>query len=150
MRKLTESELKDVLSKNLPAVDQHREVVERVGLGEVRLRLPFRKEYLGADVWGNTGGVVYSGPMVMGLADMAMYGCIHATLGRDVVPVIATLTITFLRPASGADLIAEARIIRLGKRLVYLETYLYSEGEVEPIGHVTSTYAIRFESPSEE
>ena len=147
MRKLTESELKDVLSKNLPAVDQHREVVERVSLGEVHLRLPFRKEYLVADVWGNTGGVVYSGPMVMGLADMAMYGCIHATLGRDAVPVIATLTITFLRPAPAADLIAEARIIRLGKRLVYLETYLYSEGEMEPIGHVTSTYAIRLREP---
>ncbi len=40
MRKLTESELKDVLSTNLPAVDQHREVVERVDLGKVRLRLP--------------------------------------------------------------------------------------------------------------
>lgn len=150
MRKLTESELKDVLSKNLPSIDQHGEVVERVGLGEVRLRLPFRKEYLGADVWRNTGGVVYSGPVVMGFADTAMYGCIHATLGRDVVPVIATLTITFLRPAAAADLIAEARVIRRGKRLVYLETYLYSEGEVEPIGHVTSTYAIRFESPGEE
>ena len=147
MRKQTGSELKDVLSKNLPTIDQHGEVVERVGIGEVRLRLPFRKEYLGVDVWGNTGGFVYSGPLVMGLADTAMYGCIHAAIGGDVIPVIATLTINFLRPAAAADLIAEARIIRRGKRLVYLETYLYSEGDSEPIGHVTSTYAIRFREP---
>jgi acyl-coenzyme A thioesterase PaaI-like protein len=147
MRELSESELKDILLKNLPAIDQHSEVVERVGLGEVRLRLPFRKEYLGADVWGNTGGVVYSGPIVMGFADTAMYGCIHAALGRDVIPVIATLTITFLRPAAAADLIAETRIIRRGKRLVYLEAYLYSEGDAEPVAHVTSTYAIRFREP---
>lgn len=147
MSKLSESELKDLLLKNLPAIDQHSEVVERVGLGEVRLRLPFRKEYFGADVWGNTGGVVYSGPIVMGFADTAMYACIHAALGRDVIPVIVTLTITFLRPAGAAELIAEARIIRRGKRLVYLETYLYSDGDAEPIAHVTSTYAIRFREP---
>lgn len=143
MPNLTEWELKDVLSKNLSAIDQHYETIESVGDGEVRLRLPFRKEYLGADVWGNTGGVVYSGPMVMGFADTAMYACILAALGRDVIPVIVTLTITFLRPAAAADLIAQARIIRRGKRLVYLETYLYSDGNTEPIGHVVSTYAIR-------
>ncbi len=50
MRKLNELELKNILLKNLPAIDQHGEVVERVGRGEVRLRLPFRKEYLGADM----------------------------------------------------------------------------------------------------
>ncbi len=144
---MTELELKDVISKNLPVIDQHGEVVERVSIGEVRLRLPFRKEYLGADVWGNARDFVYSGPMVMGFADTAMYSCIHTALECGVVPVIATLTITFLRPAAAADLIAEARIIRRGKRLVYLETYLYSEGEVEPIGHATSTYAVRFLDP---
>lgn len=147
MGKLNEVELKSILLKNLPAIDQHGEVVERVGRGEVRLRLPFRKEYLGADVWGDTESLVFSGPMVMGFAHMAMYGCIYAALGRDVIPVVATLSITFLRPVPAADLIAEARIIRRGKRLAYLETYLYSEGDAEPIGHVTSTYAIRFREP---
>ncbi len=149
MRKLSESELKDILLRNLPAIDQHNEVVERVGYGEVRLRLPFRKEYLGVEVWRNTGGVVYSGPTVMGFADTAMYGCIHMALGPDVIPVIVTLTITFLRPAAEADLIAEARVIRHGKRLVYLEAYLYSDGNGEPMGHVTSTYAIRFREPGQ-
>jgi hypothetical protein len=47
MHELTESELKQVLVKNLPAIDQHGESVERIGHGDVRLRLPFRKEYLG-------------------------------------------------------------------------------------------------------
>ena len=147
MGKLNELELKNILLKNLPAIDQHGEVVERVGRGEVRLRLPFRREYLGADKLGNTGGVVYSGPMVMGFAHTAMYGCIYASLGRDVIPIIATLSITFLHPVAAADLIAEARVIRRGKRLVYLEAYLYSEGDREPVGHVTSTYAVRFREP---
>lgn len=143
MQKLRKLELKELLSKNLPSIDQHGEIIERVGYGEMRARLPFRQGYLGADVWGSTGGVIYSGPIIMGLADTAMYGCIHATLGRDIVAVIVTLTITFLRPAAAADIIAEARILRCGKRLVYLETFLYSDGDTEPIGHAISTYAIR-------
>lgn len=139
---MTESELKRVLVANLPAVDQHDEIVEDAGPDHVRLRLPFRPEHLGTDVWKHTGGVVYSGPMMMGFADTAMYACCHCALGPDVVPVIATLTITFLRPAGAVDLLAEARLVRRGKRLAYLETYLYSDGTAEPIGHVTSTYAL--------
>ncbi len=38
MHELTESEVEEVLVKNLPAIDQHGETVERVGQGEVRLR----------------------------------------------------------------------------------------------------------------
>lgn len=143
MRPMSTEELKALLAKNLPAIDHHQEVIERIGDGELRMRLPLREAYLGTDAWSDTGGAVYSGPMVMGFADTAMYGCVHATLGRDIVAVISTLTITFLRPAAAADLIADARIVRRGKRLVYLETYLYSDGDPEPVGHVVSTYAIR-------
>ena len=143
MPKLSAVELKDLLIRNLPMIDHHDEVVEHIGDGELRIRLPFRREYLGSDVWHDTRAVVFSGPMVMGLADSAMYGCVHATLGRDVVAVISTLTITFLRPALAADLIASARLIRRGRRLAYLEAYLHSDGQSEPIAHVTSTYAVR-------
>jgi uncharacterized protein (TIGR00369 family) len=129
--------------RNLPAIDHHQEVVERVGGGEDRVRLPFRDEYLGADVWQDTGQGVYSGPLVMALADTAMYACIHATLGRDIVAVIITMTITFLRPASAADLSAEARVVRQGKRQVYLEVTLYSDGVAELIAHATATYSVR-------
>ena len=54
-------------------------------------------------------------------------------------------TINFLNPVKAADLIAESKIIRQGKRLVYLETYLYSEGTEKPVAHITSTYAVRIE-----
>ena len=143
MSKLKKSELKDLLLKNLPRVDDHGEVVETIGNGKIRIRLPIREDYLGNDIWGKTGDSIYSGPIVMGLADTAMYGCILSALGQNFIPVIVTFTINFLRPISANDLIAEARILRLGKRLVYLETYLYSDGTSEPVAHITSTYAIR-------
>ena len=65
-----------------------------------------------------------------------------AAIGEHVIPVIANLNITFLRPARAADLIAEARIVRRGGRLQYLECWLTSDGEQEPCAHVTSTYRL--------
>jgi acyl-coenzyme A thioesterase PaaI-like protein len=141
---MTESELKKLLVKNLPCIDNHGEVVEEIEEGRVRIRLPFNEEYMGEDVWGRSGSRVFSGPTTMGLADTSMYGCILAAFGEGVIPVIVTLTINFLSPVKAADLIAESRIIRQGKNLVYLETYLYSDGIQKPVAHITSTYAVRY------
>jgi acyl-coenzyme A thioesterase PaaI-like protein len=79
---------------------------------------------------------------VMGFADTAMYCCVMAAMGAGVIPVMANLNITFLRPARAADLIAEARIVRRGGRLHYLECWLTSDGEAEPCAHITSTYRV--------
>ncbi len=148
MSALSATELKALIVSNLPPVDQHDEIVEAVGEGWVRIRLPFRQSYLGADPWLSTSGglptdsVVFSGPMVVGFAETVMYSCVHATLGRDIISVIVNLMITFLRPAKASDLIGNGRLIRAGKRHAYVEVYLYSEGDAEPIAHVTSTYSI--------
>lgn len=140
---LDNADIQNIIATKLPAVDQHEEIVERVTEGEVRIRVPFKREYVGRDAWGKDGGLVYSGPMVMGLADTAMYACIHAAVGRDCVPVIVTLTASFLRPAKAADLTAQARIVRRGRRLAYLEATLSSDGAPEPVAHVVATYALR-------
>jgi acyl-coenzyme A thioesterase PaaI-like protein len=56
--------------------------------------------------------------------------------------VMANLNITFLRPARARDLIAEARIVRRGGRLHYVECWLTSDGEQGPCAHITSTYRV--------
>jgi uncharacterized protein (TIGR00369 family) len=127
---------------NLPPVDHHGERVEAVGPDTLRIRLPFKSGYVGTEPWQNGTGRVFSGPMVMGFADTAMYCCCMAALGTGVIPVMANLNITFLRPARDRDLIAEARIVRRGARLYYLECWLTSEGDSAPCAHVTSTYRI--------
>jgi acyl-coenzyme A thioesterase PaaI-like protein len=140
---LNKADIKNIIATKLPAVDQHGEIVERVTEREVRIRVPFKREYVGRDAWGTDGAPVFSGPMVMGLADSAMYACVHAAVGRDCVPVVVTLTVSFLRPARAVDLIAEARIVRRGRRLAYLEATLSSDGAPESIAHVVATYAVR-------
>jgi acyl-coenzyme A thioesterase PaaI-like protein len=139
---LTASEAEQMIVKNLPPIDHHGEKVERVSSNSIRVRLPYNSAFMGAEPWQDGSGQVFSGPMVMGLADTAMYCCVMAALGTQVIPVMATLTITFLRPARACDLIAEARIVRRGGRLFYLECWLKSDGETESCAHITSTYRV--------
>jgi len=139
---LTARETEATITRNLPPIDHHGEVVEEVGNDTIRVRLPYRPDFMGAEPWGDGTGRVFSGPMVMGLADTAMYCCVMAAMGNDVSPVMATYSTTFLRPAREADLIAEARIVRRGGRLHYLECWLTSDGEPEPCAHITSTYRV--------
>jgi acyl-coenzyme A thioesterase PaaI-like protein len=139
---LTIEEVQAALGK-LPVVDHHGEIVEYVGDGELRMRLPFRREYMGRDVWKGSGASVYSGPMVLGFADTAMYACIVGTFGGKILGIIQTMTTNFLRPARDTDLIAQVRISRRGKHSIYLEAWLFSDGDTEPAAHVTATAAIR-------
>jgi len=139
---LSAAEAEQTIVRNLPPVDHHGETVEHVGPNSIRVRLPYRSEFMGAEPWQDGSGKVFSGPMVMGFADTAMYCCVMAAMGSGVIPVMANLSITFLRPARAFDLIAEARIVRRGGRLHYLECWLRSDGEAEPVAHITSTYRI--------
>lgn len=139
---LTTAETERMIIKNLPPVDHHGERVEHIGSDAIRVRLPYNSAFMGAEPWQDGSGQVFSGPVVMGFADTAMYACVLAAFGPNVIPVMANLTITFLRPARAADLIADARIVRRGGRLSYLECWLRSDGETAPCAHITSTYRV--------
>jgi len=139
---LSPKEAERMITKNLPPIDHHLEMVEDVGVNSIRVRLPFQREFMGAEPWQDGSGRVFSGPIVMGLADTAMYCCLMAAMGTNIIPVMANFNITFLQPARAADLIAEARIVRRGGRLHYLECWLTSDGEIEPCAHITSTYRV--------
>jgi acyl-coenzyme A thioesterase PaaI-like protein len=56
--------------------------------------------------------------------------------------VTTNLNINFLRKPAQADLTADARLLKHGKRLVVGEVTIRSAGEDDPVAHVTSTYSI--------
>jgi acyl-coenzyme A thioesterase PaaI-like protein len=60
------------------------------------------------------------------------------------VPLAVTthLSINFLRRPTAADLIAEAKLMKLGKRLAVGEVAIRSVGEEELVAHATSTYSV--------
>jgi acyl-coenzyme A thioesterase PaaI-like protein len=57
--------------------------------------------------------------------------------------VTTSLNINFLRKgAPGQDVLAAARLMKLGKRLAVGEVNLFSGGAPDPIAHATTTYSI--------
>jgi len=82
----------------------------------------------------------------MMLADMAMYMALLAMIGPVALAVTTNLNINFLRKPSQADVIAECKLLKLGKRLAVGEVTMYSdgssEGDTEPVAHATVTYSI--------
>jgi uncharacterized protein (TIGR00369 family) len=87
------------------------------------------------------GGTV-SGPTLMALADIAMYVAILSAIGPIGLAVTTNLNINFLRKPARGDLLAEAKLMKLGKRLAVGEVALWSAGSDDLVAHVTSTYSI--------
>jgi len=63
-------------------------------------------------------------------------------IGQVELAVTTNLNINFLRRPAQSDVIADCRVLKLGKRLAVLETTLFSDGDDEPIAHATGTYSI--------
>jgi acyl-coenzyme A thioesterase PaaI-like protein len=79
---------------------------------------------------------------MMGLADYTMYAVVLSLIGRVELAVTTNLNCNFLRRPTPGDLIADGRIIKLGKRLAYGEVTICSDGDADPVAHVTATYSI--------
>jgi uncharacterized protein (TIGR00369 family) len=109
--------------------------IERADYGNVRVRRAFHQDYL------RPGGTI-SGPTMMELADFAMYVAVFSAIGPQPLAVTTNLNINFLRKPAQADLIADARLMKIGKRLAVGEVTINSAGSAEPVAHVTATYSI--------
>jgi acyl-coenzyme A thioesterase PaaI-like protein len=79
---------------------------------------------------------------MFGVCDSALFVAILSELGPVALAVTTSASINFLRKPEPVDLIAKARLIKLGKRLAVGEVALYSEGESEMVAHVTGTYSL--------
>ncbi|MFD2248031.1 PaaI family thioesterase [Pontibacter ruber] len=111
-------------------------VVEEVGNRSAKVRQPIGEEHL------RPGGTV-SGPVLMAVADVAMYAAILGEIGLVALAVTTNFTINFLRkPSATCDILGECRLMKVGKRLVVGEVLLYSEGDLEPVAHAVGTYSI--------
>ena len=109
--------------------------IEAVWDGGCLVRQAFR------EVSFRPGGTI-SGPTMMALADVALYVAVLAAIGPVPLAVTINLNINFLRKPGRCDLTAEARLLKLGKRLATGEVTLRCEGEKEAVAHVTATYSI--------
>lgn len=132
---MTATQVQDFIATSIPAFKDIGCRVESSDGQQVRVRQPYRESTL------RPGGSI-SGPTMMALADTAMYALILSRLGPVALAVTQNLNINFLRKPRLADLLADARFLRLGKRAAVIEVLIFAEGEDEPVAHVTGTYAI--------
>lgn len=131
----TVTELIDQVFPQIHAAGRVMEI-ESVGPDTARLRMRL------ADRNIRPGGTV-SGPAMFTLADLSIYAALLSRLGPSAIPAVTSnLNITFLTRPPARDMIAETRLVRVGRRLAYAEVALYSDGSTEMIAHATGTYAL--------
>ena len=109
--------------------------IEKVWFGGCRVRQAYSEKFI------RPGGTI-SGPTMMMLSDFALYVAVLAAIGPVALAVTINLNINFLRKPETRDLLAECRLLKLGKRLAVGEVTIRSDGVAEPVAHVTSTYSI--------
>jgi uncharacterized protein (TIGR00369 family) len=135
MSRITVAEFEAIVREQLPfAQAMGPEVVELSPERSV-FRLPYKSDFL------RPGGTI-GGPLLMALADLALYGAVMAALGPVVQAVTANLTINFLRLPPPVDLIAHARLIKVGKRLAVGTVELFSVDDPDMVAHVSGTYSL--------
>jgi uncharacterized protein (TIGR00369 family) len=135
MVRMSADELDAFLHRAFPQMDENRYRVEEVHERFARVRMAFDARHL------RPGGTI-SGPSLMALADTAMYVAILAMIGEVPLAVTTNLSINFMRKPQAADVIADARVLKLGKRLAVGDVSLFSDGDPEMVAHATLTYSI--------
>ena len=109
--------------------------IEDVSHGACRVRLAYHPKHL------RPGGTL-SGPSMMTLADFSLYVAVLSVVGKVELAVTTNLSINFLQKPEKADLIAECRLLKAGKRLCVGEVTIHSDKHDAPVAHVTGTYSV--------
>ena len=124
-----------IIREGVPLVGAYGVTVAALGAGTATLVMPYREDFV------RPGGTI-TGPALFGLADVALYAAVLSRIGRVELAVTTSMAINFLRRPALVPVVAEARLLKLGKRLAYGEVTLFSEGDAEPVAHATGTYSI--------
>jgi uncharacterized protein (TIGR00369 family) len=133
--RITAEEFRTLAWQGVPYVGQLGCVIERFAAGNVVIRLPY------GDLLRRPGGTI-CGPALMALADITLYGVVLSMIGRVEPAVTTSMSVHFLSRPAPVDVLAEGRVLKLGRRLAVGEVVMRSEGEADPVCHVTGTYAI--------
>lgn len=126
--------LRTFLGDVFPQIDGRIDILEVLSMGCV-----MRLNTGVADL--RPGGTV-SGPSMFMLADCAFYAATLAMIGPKPLTVTTSCTINFLRKPSAVDLVATARILKLGRLLSVGDVLICETEKTEPVAQASLTYAI--------
>ena len=137
---LTGAELQTILVEAFPG--NRVPTVETVADEYVLVSMPVDDQH------GRPGGTL-SGPTMMMLADTAAWMAILSKIGPVLLAVTTSLHIDFLRKPALRDVMARARILKLGRKLAVVDVELFSRDETDLVAKAQVTYALPSERPTE-
>ena len=132
---LQAQEVQSLIRAWIPMAEEIDLRVETIEEGFSRIRIPFD------DKNKRPGGSV-SGPVLMAAGDTAMYAAILGSMGKVAMAVTSNLNINFMQRPGEVDIIAEGKILKLGKRIAYCEVDIFTSESKELVAHVTGSYAL--------
>lgn len=134
MSALNAQELDQFIRERFPQAAQFGARIDAVTDDSVRARLKVADRHL-------RPGDTVSGPALMGLADFAMYVLLLSRIGPVPLAVTTSFNINFMRKPKG-DIVAEARMLKMGRTLAVGEVLLFADASPDLIAHATVTYSI--------
>ena len=132
--KMTVGEIHELIEREFPQVRGQFELLEILDDG-ARVRMRVDESHL------RPGGTV-SGPSLFALADCAFYLATLAFIGPKTLAVTTSCSIDFMRKPAPGDLIARARILKLGRALCVGDVMIHAEGNPAPVARASLTYSI--------
>lgn len=133
--KMTIAQFHEMKGDSAPFMDLYRFDVREIGYGTAIAAMPFSPDYI------RPGGTI-SGPTMFTIADFTLWLAVLGAYGEVPLAVTTSMNINFLRKPENVSLIAEARLLKIGKRLAVGDVDVRSEGVAEPCAHVTGTYSV--------
>ena len=134
--RITAEEFLRTIREGLPSADAMQCEVVTLEHGLAVVRMPARE----ADL---RPGETVAGPVLFALADVAMFAAVMSAVGLVPLVVTTDATIHFLRRPRAGALIARARLLKEGRRLVIGEVEIVREDEPnKPVAHAVMTYSV--------
>jgi uncharacterized protein (TIGR00369 family) len=87
-------------------------------------------------------GNLVSGPALMGVVDVAAYAVVLAHIGPVAMAVTNSLNINFLRGCRQDVVYADARLLKLGRRLATVDVRLWQDAEDRLVVQASGGYAL--------
>ncbi|RFU14076.1 PaaI family thioesterase [Rhodobacteraceae bacterium W635] len=127
--------LADFMAAEFPQVAADFSILDVADMA-VRVRLNVDERHL------RPGGTI-SGPSMFALADVSIYLAVLAMIGPKALSVTTNISMDFMRkPAAGADLVCDARLLKLGRSLAVGDCLIFTDGQDAPVARASMTYAI--------
>jgi uncharacterized protein (TIGR00369 family) len=133
---VTAEQFMQVLREGMPSAAATPFDIVTLERGLASLRLTTTAEHL-------RPGETVAGPVLFWLADLAMYAAVMSAIGPVPLAVTTDATVHFLRRPRAGVLVARARVLKEGRRLVVGEITIAHDGEDDaPVAHVVMSYSV--------